>query len=247
MRAAIYLRLSKEDKQESIENQRALLRKYANDHGFSVVKEYTDEAISGLTDTRPGFAKMMEDARKGHFDVILAKNQSRFSRNFLHIEQYLHRELPHLNIRFIGVTDGVDTGKINNIAVRRSEKKTRQIYALVNEWYCQEISENVREILHQKVLSGEFIGSSAPFGYQKSPENPHKLILKEPEASIVRELFEAYAAGTSVKELVKHCQQKAYPSPDAKAGWSSRSIYRILANECYTGKIVQGKTSKLYI
>ena len=51
MRAAIYLRLSKEDKQESIENQRALLRKYANDHGFSVVKEYTDEAISGLTDT----------------------------------------------------------------------------------------------------------------------------------------------------------------------------------------------------
>lgn len=100
----------------------------------------------------------------------------------------------------------------------------------------------MREILHQKVLSGEFIGSSAPFGYQKSPENPHKLILKEPEASIVRELFEAYAAGTSVKELVKHCLQKAYPSPDAKAGWSSRSIYRILANECYTGKIVQGKT-----
>ena len=66
---------------------------------------------------------MMEDARQGHFDVILAKNQSRFSRNFLHIEQYLHRELPNLNIRFIGVTDGVDTGKINNIAVRRSGKK----------------------------------------------------------------------------------------------------------------------------
>lgn len=78
MRAAIYLRLSKEDKQESIENQRALLRKYANDHGFSVVKEYTDEAISGLTDTRPGFAKMMEDARQGHFDVIMAKNSHAF-------------------------------------------------------------------------------------------------------------------------------------------------------------------------
>lgn len=53
MRAAIYLRLSKEDKQESIENQRALLRKYANDHDFLIVKEYTDEAISGLTDMRP--------------------------------------------------------------------------------------------------------------------------------------------------------------------------------------------------
>ena len=86
MRAAIYLRLSKEDKQESIENQRVLLRRYANDNGFLIVKEYTDEAISGLTDMRPGFAKMMEDARKGYFDVILAKNQSRFSRNFLQVQ-----------------------------------------------------------------------------------------------------------------------------------------------------------------
>ena len=201
-----------------------------------------------MTDARPGFAQMMEDARKGCFDVILAKNQSRFSRNFLHIEQYLHQELPHLHIRFIGVTDGVDTGTTDknggstSFAVRRSGKKTRQIYALVNEWYCQEISENVREILHQKVLRGEFIGSNAPFGYQKSAEDPHKLLLKEPEASIVKELFELYANGTSVKELVHHCQQKDYLAPDKKAGWSERSIYRILANECYTGKIVQGKT-----
>ncbi len=252
MRAALYLRLSKEDHGESIENQKMLLEKYACEHSFIIVKEYTDEAISGLTDARPGFTKMMEDARKGCFDVILAKNQSRFSRNFLHIEQYLHQELPRLNIRFIGVTDGVDTGR-KNIgrtgtgtstfnAVHRSGKKTRQIYALVNEWYCQEISENVREILHQKVLRGEFIGSSAPFGYQKSAEDSHKLLLKEPEASIVKELFELYANGTPVKEIVHYCQQNAYPPPDKKAGWSARSIYRILANECYAGKIVQGKT-----
>ena len=248
MQAALYLRLSKEDHGESIENQKMLLEQYASDHDFKVVAVYQDEAISGLTDARPGFTQMMEDARKGCFDVILAKNQSRFSRNFLHIEQYLHQELPHLHIRFIGVTDGVDTGTTDknggstSFAVQRSGKKTRQIYALVNEWYCQEISENVREIFHQKVLRGEFIGSSAPFGYHKSAEDSHKLLLKEPEASIVRELFELYANGTSVKEIVLYCQRNAYPSPDAKAGWSARSVYRILANECYTGKIVQGKT-----
>ena len=250
MRAALYLRLSKEDKRESIENQKMLLEQYASDHDFKVVAMYQDEAISGLTDARPGFTQMMEDARKGCFDVILAKNQSRFSRNFLHIEQYLHQELPRLHIRFIGVTDGVDTGGKDigrtgtsafNV-VHRSGKKTRQIYALVNEWYCQEISENVREILHQKVLRGEFIGSSAPFGYQKSAEDSHKLLLKEPEASIVRELYELYANGTSVKEIVRYCQRNTYPSPDKKAGWSVRSVYRILANECYTGKVVQGKT-----
>lgn len=248
MRAALYLRLSKEDKRESIENQKMLLEQYASDHDFKVVAMYQDEAISGLTDARPGFTQMMEDARKGCFDIILAKNQSRFSRNFLHIEQYLHQELPHLHIRFIGVTDGVDTGTTDknggstSFAVRRSGKKTRQIYALVNEWYCQEISENVREILHQKVLRGEFIGSNAPFGYQKSAEDSHKLLLKEPEASIVRELYELYANGTPVKEIVRYCQRKNYPPPDKKAGWSARSVYRILANECYTGKVVQGKT-----
>lgn len=248
MRAAIYLRLSKEDKRESIENQKMLLEKYAEEHSFEIIAVYQDEAISGLTDARPGFAQMMKDARSGCFDVILAKNQSRFSRNFLHIEQYLHQELPRLHIRFIGVTDGVDTGTTDkngrnmSLPMRRSGKKTRQIYALVNEWYCQEISENVREILHQKVINGEFIGSNAPFGYQKSAEDSHKLKLKEPEASIVKELFERYANGMPVKELVHYCRQNTYPSPDKKAGWSVRSVYRILANECYTGKLVQGKT-----
>ena len=90
--------------------------------------------------------------------------------------------------------------------------------------------------------SGKYEKEAKAIGKSMNNKDRSTTLIKEPEASIVRELFEAYAAGTSVKELVKHCQQKAYPSPDAKAGWSSRSIYRILANECYTGKIVQGKT-----
>ena len=90
--------------------------------------------------------------------------------------------------------------------------------------------------------SGKYEKEAKAIGKSINNKDRSTTLIKEPEASIVRELFEAYAAGTSVKELVKRCQQKAYPSPDAKAGWSSRSIYRILANECYTGKIVQGKT-----
>lgn len=247
MRAAIYLRLSKEDKRESIENQRQLLQQYSRTHDFEIVREYQDEAMSGLSDKRPGFLQMMEDAKKGVFDVILAKNQSRFSRNFLHIEQYLHRELPKLHIRFIGVTDGVDTNPMMAIGsgkrqTEKSGKKSRQIYALINEWYCQEISENVREILHQKTRLGEFIGSYAPFGYQKSKENSHRLEPKEPEASVVRELFEKYLAGISVNELVLLCKENSYPAPNQKAGWKTGSIYKILANECYIGNLVQGKS-----
>ncbi len=247
MRAAIYLRLSKEDKRESIENQRQLLRQYSRNHDFEIVREYKDEAMSGLSDERPGFLQMMEDAKRGVFDVILAKNQSRFSRNFLHIEQYLHQELPKLQIRFIGVTDGVDTGPIMGIGsgkrqAEKSGKKSRQIYALINEWYCQEISENVRTILHQKVRQGEFIGSYAPFGYQKSKENSHQLVPVEPEASIVKELFEKYSAGFSVNELVQLCKERSYPAPNEKTGWKAGSIYKILSNECYIGNLVQGKS-----
>ncbi len=247
MRAAIYLRLSKEDKRESIENQRQLLEHYSKMHNFEIVKEYKDEAMSGLSDKRPGFLQMMEDAKKGVFNVILAKNQSRFSRNFLHIEQYLHQELPKLHIRFIGVTDGVDTDPTQvssrqQIKTDRGGKKARQIYALINEWYCQEISENVREILHQKTYRGEFIGSQAPFGYQKSKEDSHCLVPKEPEASIVKELFENYLAGVSVSELVQFCKKNSYPAPNKAVGWKAGSIYKILSNECYIGNLVQGKS-----
>lgn len=238
MRAAIYLRLSKEDKGESIENQRRLLEQYCKEHGYAIVKEYQDEALSGLSDERPAFQQMFSDAKNGLFDAIVSKNQSRFSRNFLHVEQYLHQELAHLHIRFIGVTDGVDTDGASG----RSTKKARQIYALLNEWYCQEISENVRGILKQKVQRGEFIGSAAPFGYQKSKTVPGRLEPRQPQASIVKELFEGYCAGIPVRELVWMCQKKNYPAPDPKTGWSARSVYRILENECYIGTMIQGKT-----
>lgn len=235
MRAVLYLRLSKEDKNDSIENQRRLLSSYCLLHGFSVTAEYRDEAVSGLSDHRPGFQQMLLDARDGRFEVIVAKNQSRFSRNFLHVEQYLHQELKTLGIRFIGVSDGVDTNGAGN-------KKARQIYALLNEWYCQDLSDNVRAVLQEKIRRGDFIGSFAPYGYEKDSENPHRLKKKEPQAQAVRLIFEGYAAGKSAKELAYQCSELELPAPDEKAGWGVRSIYRILENECYKGILVQGKS-----
>ncbi|MDE7038299.1 MAG: recombinase family protein, partial [Lachnospiraceae bacterium] len=127
-RAVLYLRLSKEDKDKltdgddsaSIQNQRLLLRDYAGRNHFRIVKEYSDDDESGLYDTRPGFERMLRDAGAGVFDLVIAKSQSRFSRNMEHIERYLHHDFPNLGIRFIGVVDGTDTADIRN-------KKSRQI------------------------------------------------------------------------------------------------------------------------
>ena len=144
-RAVLYLRLSKEDldklregdESASIKNQRLLLIEYALTNNFEVVKIYCDDDESGLYDDRPGFEEMLEDAKLGLFDIVIAKTQARFSRNMEHIEKYLHHDFPNLGIRFIGVVDGVDTAVASN-------KKSRQINGLVNEWYCEDLSDNIR-------------------------------------------------------------------------------------------------------
>ena len=93
-RAVLYLRLSKEDldklregdESASIKNQRLLLIEYALTNNFEVVKIYCDDDESGLYDDRPGFEEMLEDAKLGLFDIVIAKTQARFSRNMEHIE-----------------------------------------------------------------------------------------------------------------------------------------------------------------
>jgi len=150
-RAVLYLRLSKEDVNKlnagddsaSIKNQRLLLTDYAMEHDFNIVNVYSDDDESGLYDDRPDFEKMMTDAKLGQFDIIIAKTQSRFSRNMEHIEKYLHHDLPNMGIRFIGVVDGTDTAN-------RENKKSRQINGLVNEWYLEDLSENIRKTFDSK-------------------------------------------------------------------------------------------------
>ena len=151
-RAVLYLRLSKEDVDKlnkgddsaSIQNQRLLLMDYALEKDFKVVGVYSDDDESGLYDDRPDFERMMRSAKLGEFDVIIAKTQARLSRNMEHIEKYLHHDLPNMGIRFIGVVDGVDTDNAGN-------KKSRQINGLVNEWYCEDLSANIRSAFKVKM------------------------------------------------------------------------------------------------
>ncbi len=95
-KAALYLRLSKEDKDKltkgddsaSIQNQRLLLTDYALQHDYQIAEVYSDDDESGLFDTRPDFERMLTDAKLGKFNIVIAKSQSRFSRNMEHVEKY---------------------------------------------------------------------------------------------------------------------------------------------------------------
>ena len=183
-RAAIYCRLSVEDankeaeESESIQNQREMLLAYAKKQNWEVSAVYADEDYSGLREDRPAFQQMLADAERGCFSVILCKSQSRFTRNAATAERYLHELFPRWGIRFVTVVDHVDTAF-------RGNKKARQINSLVNEWYSEELSENIRAVFRRKMEQGQFLGNYAPYGYRKDTKDRHHLVIDPETAPVV--------------------------------------------------------------
>lgn len=263
-RAALYLRLSKEDQDKltrgddsaSIKNQRMLLIDFALQHDYQITEVYSDDDESGLFDTRPDFERMLTDAKLGKFDILIAKSQSRFSRNMEHVEKYLHRDFPNLGIRFIGVVDGADTYNAGN-------KKSRQINGLVNEWYCEDLSENIRSAFRAKMKAGQYLGSSCPYGYIKDPKDHNHLIIDEYAANVVRKIYQLYLKGYGKAKIAKILTGEGILIPtlykrkvlginyhnahetETTKGWSYQTIHMILNNEVYIGNVVQNKYNNL--
>jgi len=267
-KVAIYCRLSNEDNEkaakgddsESIQNQKLLLMEHAMKQGWQIHGIYSDDDFSGLDKERPAFNEMLTAAQQGKFNIILCKNQSRFSRDMEMIERYLHNLFILWGIRFIGVVDHVDTGV-------KGGKKARQISGLVNEWYCEDISENVTAALVAKKKSGQYLGHWCTYGYELNPCDKHKLIVDEPAAEVVREIYRLYLAGYGVAAIAntltkremttpsiyKRTKGKNYRNPAEKNAaysskygvWAVNTIRHILRDETYLGHLIQGREKKL--
>lgn len=259
-RAAIYCRLSKEDinkgenddYSESIKNQEAMLVQYAKEHDFQVVRIYRDDDYSGLYDDRPGFEKLIQDGRDGLYDTIIVKTQSRFTRNVEHLEKYIHNEFVQWGIRFIGVVDHVDTAV-------RGNKKARQINGLINEWYCEDLSANVKASYRIKQLSGQYMAPTAPYGYIKDPQDNHHLIPDEYAANVVRHIFSLYLSGLGKAGIARKLSEEGILRPGVykrevlglnyynphecpgDARWNYQTVAGILRDEVYLGHTIQNK------
>ena len=255
--AAIYCRLSVEDREkdgaesESIRNQRLLLLEYAAKQGWMVYDIYADEDYSGLREDRPAFRRLLEDAEAGRFSVILCKTQSRFTRNAITAETYLHEKFPLWGIRFVTVVDGVDTAFSAN-------KKARQINSLINEWYSEELSENIRAVFRKKMEEGKFLGNYAPYGYRKDPADRHHLIIDGETAAVVEEIYTLYLSGLSCKMIAERLTAEAVPTPSQIkkqrgedlgrrecSQWAASTVRKILRNPVYLGHMAQGKERKV--
>ena len=260
MKAAIYCRLSKEDEgkigeSESIQNQKSMLIQYAMEKGFELYQIYSDEDYSGIDRNRPAFNSMIQAASEHKFDVVLAKTQSRFTRDMELVEKYLHGKFIEWGIRFIAVVDHVDTNDTAN-------KKSRQINGLINEWYLEDLSTNVRSVLDHKRKEGLFIGSFARYGYCKDPNAKGKLIIDPEAAEVVRRIFSMALSGIGAHKIARILNDEKVPSPTAYKQqhgihyhiaaknpnadlWSSPTVYQMLHNQLYVGDMVQGRHKKV--
>ena len=260
----IYVRLSDEDRDkrcaidesESIQNQKSMLINYCIEQGWKIHNIYCDEDYSGADRNRPAFNQMLKDCEEGKVDIVLCKTQSRFSRDMEMIEKYIHGKFLEWNVRFVSIIDHADTNVAGN-------KKARQINGLINEWYLEDLSDNIRRTLHHKKIKGEYCCPYAPYGYKLNPEDKHKFIIDQPAAEVVKSIFEMYKQGMGYIRIAKALNEKQilppgvykelqglnYRNPNAEnvssRQWRDSTIYYILRQEVYTGAIVQGKTTNI--
>ena len=179
-----------------------MLLKYAIEQGWEVVNIFSDDDYSGADNNRPGFKQLIEACENGKADIVLCKSQSRFSRDIEIIEKYLHNKFIEWGVRFVSIVDNADTDVEGN-------KKSRQINGLVNEWYLEDLSKNVRKSLQNKREDGQFLGSFAPYGYMKDPDNKNRLLIDPVAAEVVKEIFKMYKYGNGYYKIAKSLKDRA--------------------------------------
>lgn len=258
MKVAIYCRLSEEDRNKqfetddsnSIQNQKTMLLQYAMEQGWELYNIYSDDDYAGADRKRPEFNRLLQDAEQKKFNIVLCKTQSRFTRELELVEKYIHGLFPIWGIRFVSIVDNADTDNKGN-------KKSRQINGLVNEWYLEDMSENIKSVLTSRRQNGFHIGAFALYGYKKDPDNKGHLIIDEEAAEVVREVFTLFSQGygkTAIARMLndrgipnpteyKRLKGLRYQQPKSKNStlWKYFAISDMLTNEIYIGKMVQGK------
>lgn len=244
---ALYLRLSREDEgageSESIASQRALLLQYAAAHGFAVYDVFADDGISGTEWERPALQRMLYAAERGLIRNIITKDLSRLSRDYIRTGELLERWFPAHGIRYIAVTDGVDTAKslpANDFMPFR---------AVMDDWYARDISHKVRAALCARQKEGICTLATIPFGYMRHGDTIQPVTHLIPA---VREIFTRGAATESFRSIANHMTEQRIPTPrmlqsgDTSHGqWNDVTIRRILENPVYIGKLTLHRTERI--
>ena len=255
-KTALYCRLSQDDGLEgdsnSIQNQKNILQKFAEDHHFPSPCFYVDDGFSGGNFQRPAFQQMISDMENGEIGIIVTKDLSRLGRNQLHTGLYIEERFPMFGVRYIAINDNVDTDS--------SESNDLMPFKnLFNEWFIRDTSRKIRAVLKAKAERGGWLGTRAPYGYIRNPDTK-KLEVDEEAAAIVRRIFAMCASGNGPSQIARILKKEQVLTPTMYAytkygmthtgldtqrpyHWSGDTVADMLENEIYLGNTVNMKYS----
>ena len=254
---ALYCRLSQDDgnvgDSMSIQSQKAILEKFAREMGKVAYSFYVDDGYSGTNFQRPSFQRMIADIEDGKIDTVITKDLSRLGRNYLESGAYIEVFFPQHHVRYIAVNDGVDSEQSGGLDITPFKN-------ILNEFYSRDISKKVKSGKHIRALEGKFMGTTAPFGYQKDPQDKNHLIVDEATAPTVRLIYSLALEGYGTNRIGKVLYERKIPKPsyykqeffsqhdsgsdDYWYDWKQEVITRILRNPIYKGGMYVHSTSK---
>lgn len=259
---ALYMRLSLEDKDitvndknesSSISNQRKILMEYINNSKellHMIPKEYIDDGYSGLNFKRPSFKKMLDEITAQNIKCIIVKDLSRLGRNYIESGNFIERIFPFFEIRFISINDNYDSNK-NNTALGIDIGFSN----ILNALYSKDLSVKTKKSKEMLTKKGAFLGCFPPYGYIKSKENKHKLIIDEEASQTVKRIFSMIISGEKCIDIARKFNNEKIISPiehikkihkktpsKNKIYWSSAIIRKIISNESYLGKTISKKS-----
>ena len=253
-KVGMYLRLSRDDERQgeslSIENQKRILTNYIDENGWTLYDIYVDDGISGTTFDRPGVQRLLDDAKAGNINLILCKDMSRFGRNYIMVGQYVDYIFPMYNIRFIALTDNIDT--LNSDSASMDMLPIMNVF---NEWHAANTSKKLRTVFQSNAKAGKYMTTASSYGYVKGDDENYTPQIDPEAAAVVRRIFEMRASGMGHKSIADVLNKEHIVPPldyrYEKLGkpvpvysrhlWQAQTIKRLLVNQIYIGNLAQMK------
>lgn len=196
---------------------------------------------------------MLEDIENKKINLVITKDLSRLGRDYIYTGYYLERYFPTKNIRYIAISDGIDTYGDNG------NNDISPFKSVINDMYAKDISKKIRAVMDTKRLNGEFIGAFAPYGYLKDPNNKNTFIIDDKASKVVKRIFDMYIEGNSMGRIVKILNDENIPCPSKyksthcsyknamvkRYKWCQETVKRILSNPTYIGNMTQHRQEKI--
>ncbi len=256
---AAYVRLSVEgDKleknREAISTQRYMLEKYIEKQpDMRLTAVFCDNGETGTDFERPGFEQMMDEVRHRKIDCIVVKDLSRFGRNYVETGYYLEKIFPYMGIRLVAVNDGYDTlsGDTDEMVV--------SLKNLVNDLYAKDISRKINSTFETMRAKGQITSGHPPYGYLRSREDRHRLVIDQETAPVIRDIFQWRLEGEGMAQIARRLNDRGVLSPpmfhyrhgnrkDKPSGvsaiWRAYHVRFMLQNPAYAGHMAQGKVKE---